>query len=213
VVIHAYYPELLDEILALLTPWQVQYRMIVTTAPKTEPEVRARLARFGLDAESRLYENRGRDILPFLRVANELADDGEELLVKLHTKRSLHRPDRDVWRRDLLTKLVGPENAQRLHGAFSEFPRLGMIAPEGHILTMRSYWGANQENVHYLCRRLGIAQADPTRYSRRARCFGYAWTRSGPCSTCIWTRPSSRPKAANLTAPWPTPSSASWRLW
>jgi lipopolysaccharide biosynthesis protein/glycosyltransferase involved in cell wall biosynthesis len=161
VVVHAYYPELLDEILALLRPWEVPYRLILTTAAETEPAVRERLACFGLRAECRVYENRGRDILPFLRVANELADAGEELLLKLHTKRSLHRRDGDIWRRDLLTKLVAPENAQRFREAFGELPRLGMIAPEGHVLSMRFYWGSNRENVHYLCRRLSIREADP----------------------------------------------------
>jgi lipopolysaccharide biosynthesis protein/glycosyltransferase involved in cell wall biosynthesis len=162
VVVHAYYPELLDEILALLRPWEVPYRLILTTAAETEPAVRERLACFGLRAECRVYENRGRDILPFLRVANELADAGEELLLKLHTKRSLHRRDGDIWRRDLLTKLVAPENAQRFREAFAALPRLGMIAPEGHILTMRFYWGSNREKVHCLCRRLGVTEADPT---------------------------------------------------
>ena len=121
---------------------------------------RERLARFGLDADCRIYENRGRDILPFLRVANELADSGEELVLKLHTKRSTHRVDGDIWRRDLLDKLAGPANVQRLYRAFAEFPRLGMIAPEGHVLTTRLYWGWNEENVHYLCRRMGIAGAE-----------------------------------------------------
>lgn len=163
VVVHAYYPELLDEILALLTSWQPPYRLILTTAPDTERAVRARLVNFGHDVECRVYENRGRDILPFLRVANELADSGEQLVLKLHTKRSLHRVDGDGWRRDLLAKLIGAESEQRCHAAFAAFPRLGMIAPHGHIFALRFYWSTNRENVHYLCRRLGIAEADPER--------------------------------------------------
>lgn len=161
VIVHAYYPELLPEIFELLAGWSVPYRIIITTVPEREAAVRDVVAQTGVDAECRVFENRGRDVLPFLRVANELADAGEELIVKLHTKRSLHRVDGDIWRRDLLTKLIAPDNASRNHAAFRDSDRLGMVAPDGHILRMDFYWGSNQHNVHYLCRLMGVPQANP----------------------------------------------------
>lgn len=161
VIVHAYYPELLDEIFAMLSQWNAPYRLIVTTVPECEAEVRDRLRSADVDGECRVFENRGRDVLPFLRVANELADDGEQLVVKLHTKRSLHRADGDIWRRDLLTKLIAAPNVQRFRDAFFSTPTLGMVAPEGHILPMNFYWGSNQDNVHYLCRLMNMAEVDP----------------------------------------------------
>ncbi|MCQ4166979.1 glycoside hydrolase family 99-like domain-containing protein [Tahibacter harae] len=162
VIIHAYYPELLQEIFELLARWEVPHRVIITTVPEREAEVRSQLQAAGVEAECRVFENRGRDVLPFLRVANELADAGEELIVKLHTKRSLHRADGDIWRRDLLTKLIAVDNARRIHEAFRSTAQLGMVAPEGHILPMNFYWGSNQRNVHYLCRLMGVAHAEPS---------------------------------------------------
>jgi lipopolysaccharide biosynthesis protein len=161
VIIHAYYPELLDEMFDLLAQWDMDFRLIVTTVPEREAEVRARLAANRVTGECRVSENRGRDVLPFLRLANELADDGDALIVKLHTKRSLHRADGDIWRRDLLTKLIAAGNARRTFDAFSTTPALGMVAPEGHILPMNFYWGSNQDRVHYLCRLMGLAECDP----------------------------------------------------
>ncbi|MBL8299222.1 MAG: glycoside hydrolase family 99-like domain-containing protein [Rhodanobacteraceae bacterium] len=161
VIVHAYYPELLDEILALLKDWKASYRLIVTTVPQREADVHNSLRSAGIDGECRVFENRGRDVLPFLRVANELADAGEELILKLHTKRSLHRADGDIWRRDLLTKLMAGANAARILDAFAAMPALGMVAPEGHILPMNFYWGSNQSTVHYLCRLMGMAEVDP----------------------------------------------------
>lgn len=161
VIVHAYYVELLPEIFELLSRWTVPHRVIITTVPEREAGVREAIAATGAEAECRVFENRGRDVLPFLRVANELADAGEELIVKLHTKRSLHRADGDIWRRDLLTKLIAAENATRIYEAFRDAPRLGMVAPDGHILRMDFYWGSNQDSVHYLCRLMGVAQVDP----------------------------------------------------
>lgn len=161
VIVHAYYPELLDEILDLLAQWQARFRLIVTTVPERESDVVARLRSAGIGGECRVFPNRGRDVLPFLRVANELADAGDPLIVKLHTKRSLHRADGDIWRRDLLTKLIAPDSARRILDAFAATRTLGMVAPEGHILPMNFYWGSNQDSVHYLCRLMGVAEADP----------------------------------------------------
>jgi len=162
VVVHAYYPELLQEIFDLLARWEVAFRLIITTVPEREAAVLEALAAAGVAAECRVFENRGRDVLPFLRIANELADAGEELVLKLHTKRSLHRADGDVWRRDLLTKLISAENARRIREAFGSRQDLGMVAPDGHILPMNFYWGSNQESVHYLCRLMGAPHANPS---------------------------------------------------
>jgi lipopolysaccharide biosynthesis protein len=161
VVIHAFYPELLDEMLDRIAGWERATRLIVTTTAEREDEVRARLRAHGVEADCRVFENRGRDILPFLHVANELADAGEQLVVKLHTKRSPHRVDGDTWRLDLLDKLIAPDNARRILDAFDGHPELGMVAPEGHILPMPFYWGSNEAIVHYLCRLMGIAVVDP----------------------------------------------------
>jgi lipopolysaccharide biosynthesis protein len=163
VVIHAFYPELLDEMLRLLSDWDVPYRVVVTTAPERVAEVKKSLARLDVSVECLVFENRGRDIVPFMRVANELLDADEELVLKLHTKRSPRRGDGDVWRRDLLLKLLEPSNARRIFNTFREDPQLGIVFPEGHILSIDAYWGSNEANVRYLCRRMDMRAPDPTR--------------------------------------------------
>ena len=161
VVVHAFYPDLLDEMLSRLAKWSMPIRMVVTTCAEREAEVLEALKKWDMDADCRIFENRGRDILPFLHVANELADAGETLVVKLHTKRSPHRGDGDVWRRDLLDKLIQPQNAKQIEEAFREEPQLGMVGPEGHILPISFYWGSNEAKVQYLCRIMGVGEVDP----------------------------------------------------
>jgi lipopolysaccharide biosynthesis protein len=156
-VIHVWYPELLDELVAALRASGIDWRIVITTAREREQAVRERMAQLGLDAEIDVFENRGRDILPFLHVANRLLDEGVTTVLKLHGKRSTHRQDGEIWRRELLDKLLAPERAGRIAAAFRDDATLGLVHAEGHLQPLDYYWGANQANVDYLTRRLGIA--------------------------------------------------------
>lgn len=156
-LVHAWYPDTFEEILASLQACGLPLRLIVTTAPEKAAQIRAALDRHSLQADVEVLENRGRDILPFLRVANRLVDEGVEVVLKLHTKRSPHRSDGNRWRRELLDRLLSPERAPRVLQAFARDPTLGMVAPDGHVQPLSYYWGANKDNVRYLATRIGIA--------------------------------------------------------
>jgi lipopolysaccharide biosynthesis protein len=155
-VIHIWYPDLLDELVVGLRASGIDWRIIITTAEERERLVRERVAHLSLDAEINVFENRGRDILPFLHVANRLLDEGVTTVLKLHSKRSTHRNDGEIWRRDLLAKLLAPERASSILAAFREDASLGLVHAEGHLQPLDYYWGANQANVDYLTRRIGI---------------------------------------------------------
>ncbi len=156
-VIHAWHLSAFDEILATLQASGLPCRLLVTTALEKAPEVRHLLGARGMSAELEIVANRGRDILPFLRVANRLLDEGEDVVLKLHTKQSLHRRDGDRWRDELLKGLLAPDRALKIFHAFASDPMLGMVAPDGHVQPLSYYWGGNQQNVDYLATRIGIA--------------------------------------------------------
>jgi lipopolysaccharide biosynthesis protein len=157
-VVHVWYVELLEEILTTLRQTGLDWRIVVTTPFEREQAVREQLARLGVKAEIHAAENRGRDILPFLRVANTLLDDGTDVVLKLHTKQSVHREDGATWRQELLQRLASADRGRKVTEAFEADPRLGLVAPEGHVQPLSFYWGANQGNVGYLCRLAGIAE-------------------------------------------------------
>ncbi len=162
-VVHAWYPELLDEIVAALRASGIDWRVVVTTAHEREAAVRERLAALRLEAELEVFDNRGRDILPFLHVAHRLLDEGVAVVLKLHTKRSVHRADGDAWRRELLERLLAPARARAILDAFAGQPDLGLVAAEGHVLPLDAYWGANRDNVLRLACRLGLPAPRPAR--------------------------------------------------
>ncbi len=157
-VIHAWYPEVLGEILSAMRESGQEFRLLVTTSPDKATAVRAALQQYGISGEVIEGENRGRDILPFLRIASRLLDEGEQVVLKLHTKQSLHRSDGETWRRELLGLLLPKGRTAGLAAAFSVDSTLGLLAPEGHVQPMHYYWGANENNVRYLATRVGIRQ-------------------------------------------------------
>jgi len=149
-----------DELLQALQHSGLAWRIVVTTSPERRDEVE-RIARArGLQAEVHAFANHGRDILPFLHVAGRLLDEGEDLVLKLHTKRSTHRADGEQWRNELVARLLAPDRAAAIAQAFAAEPGLGLVAPEGHVQPLHFYWGANERNVRVLLSRLGIAQPD-----------------------------------------------------
>ncbi|UPG95364.1 glycoside hydrolase family 99-like domain-containing protein [Luteibacter aegosomatissinici] len=159
-VIHVWYPELLEELVVALRATGKDFRVVLTVPSEKEAAVRAEVARLSLKADLFVTPNRGRDILPFLRVARQLLDEGEDLVVKLHTKRSVHRDDGAAWRAELVGRLIAPERTAAALEAFASRPELGTVAPEGHVQPLGFYWGANEANVDYLCSLMGIAQPD-----------------------------------------------------
>jgi lipopolysaccharide biosynthesis protein len=156
VVIHAWYLDVLDEILATLQASALDWRLIVTTTEDKAAAVYRQVRKHGMQAEIVIMENHGRDVLPFLQVASRLLEEGIDIVLKLHTKRSLQRMDGDRWRHELISRLASPERVAEIIRAFEENKNLGVVGPEGHLLQIDAFWGGNAETFHYMAARLGI---------------------------------------------------------
>lgn len=159
VVIHAWYPEVLPEILSALRASGLTWHIVITTGHAQRDLVQACVDDAGLQADIRPFENRGRDILPFLHIANELLDSGRQIVLKLHTKRSTHRSDGDAWRAEMLESLLAPTRASAILSAFDD-AALGIVAPEGHIHPLSYFLSANEATIDLLLRRAGVPWAD-----------------------------------------------------
>lgn len=162
-VIHVWYADVFEEMLLTLRHSHHDWRIVVTTAHEKAEQMQAILARVGMTAEMEVADNRGRDILPFLRVANRLLDEGQDVVLKLHTKKSPHRADGDHWRGEMVAALASPERVARTIEAFRASTRLGMVVAHGHLQPMGYFWGDNQQNVDYLVTRLGLGAIDVER--------------------------------------------------
>ncbi len=159
-ILHAWHVDVLGEMLEALDGSGLDWHLTVTTAHDRATEVRDSLERYDFPFSVILVENRGRDMLPFLIASEQLLAKGVDIVLKLHTKRSLHRRDGDKWRRDLLAKLVAGDRAREAATAMEKDPRTGLVAPSGHILGLDYYWGENEHTVHSLARRVGLPPLD-----------------------------------------------------
>lgn len=158
IVIHAFYMDAFDEILDLARTLPRQYKLFVTTVPVHEAAVRMRLDATGRDFNLGVFENRGRDVLPLLLMFPEVRAEGFDLIVKVHTKKSLHLKDGDSWRRMLVSALLQPHALQRLTAAFAADPSLGIVGPDGHFLSLTRYMGGNEARVLAIAQRLGLGR-------------------------------------------------------
>lgn len=166
IVVHAFYEEVFDEILIYLEALQsIEYVLYVTAPAENIESLQSTLTQSGRQFVLLQVENRGRDVLPFLKIMPLVVKAEHEIVVKVHTKKSLHRSDGTAWRRDLFQDLISEDALVNALNRFHENPGLGILGPSNHIVPMSYYWGANEKTVSRLARRLGVDDASVEKLS------------------------------------------------
>lgn len=161
VVIHAFYPDVFEQILeAMPASLTKNAELFISTIAEHQHKVRHIVSKLEMPSEVFVYDNHGRDVLPFLKMLRIINERDFDYLLKLHTKKSLHRDDGDRWRDDLYAKLLDSQVAEQLASYFEAHPEVGLIGPEGHIVNLCCYWGSNKITVESIARRLGITNLD-----------------------------------------------------
>jgi lipopolysaccharide biosynthesis protein len=157
VVLHLYYPDLWDEIRGYLDLLADDFDLFVSLCPDTGAGFDARIREDFPDAEIRYFENRGRDIGPFVEFLREGRLARYELVCKIHSKKSPHRGDGDRWRGTLLHQLLGaPEIVSEIRDVFRRDPEVGLLGPANQLDRSLESWGSNRERMHALAERLGL---------------------------------------------------------
>lgn len=162
VVVHCHYPDVLPGLLAALEVIPEDFDLLITATSELSvpPDVPAHATALRIHRVS----NRGRDILPLVRLVNAGLLDGYEVICKVHTKKSVWRReggrftgDGAAWRDALVAGILGsPGLVGAVLGAFRSDPDLMMVTAPGQVLGPR-YWGANLPLVRALGRRGGVA--------------------------------------------------------
>lgn len=161
-VVHIYYHDMWPEIAEAIDEAGLEHDLFVTITHKgaqTEA-LRDQITRSHPQARVILMPNHGRDVFPFLHLANAGLLDGYSAIGKLHTKKSPHRQDGDHWRRHLIGGILpGPDTADLL-ARFLADPQAGFWVADGQQYQGDAWWGSNRGMVEHLLRRVEIRAAD-----------------------------------------------------
>lgn len=159
-VVHAFHMDILEEIFSYLVLGKSSDSKVFLSVTSEKDRVKAHkfLEGANLEFEVVVYENRGRDVLPFLKIMRLVISQGYDVVVKLHTKKTLHRNDGEKWRNDLYAKLLSEEKLSEIICFLRKDPSLGIVGPEGHVLPLDSYYGSNASKVWQLGERLGVSR-------------------------------------------------------
>jgi len=161
-VIHVFYIDIFEEIFQyLLLEKDRNFKIFVTvTSESDKADVCRRLEGAGFDFEIALYENRGRDVLPFLRIMRRVISQGYGTFIKIHTKKTTHRSNGEEWRRDLYAKILSSDSLNQALSILEHNPDIGVIGPEGHVLPLKRYFGSNADKVFQIGERLGVSKTE-----------------------------------------------------
>ncbi|CAM5495818.1 Rhamnan synthesis protein F OS=Afipia felis OX=1035 GN=NCTC12722_01217 PE=4 SV=1 [Afipia felis] len=155
VVVHLHYDEVWRDFSSRLSRLSLPFELIVTTS-ETRPERDACIRADFPEAKIIVYENRGRDVGPFMQLLHDGYLEKHELICKVHSKRSLALGSRaifgEVWRLSMLNDLLGSDAAVKaIINRFLAEPDLGLVGPARFRLPndyRHSYedtWGRNNE--------------------------------------------------------------------
>lgn len=163
VLLHAFYADLVPELLVALRTVPVEFDLIVTNATGTPLSLDTTELPRARNVVVLEVANHGRDIWPMVQVVNAGALDPYELVLKLHTKRSEWRAGHqelagsgEQWRASLIDSLLGSvANVQKILSAFAEDPDLGVVTAPDSLLGPE-FWGGDEQLTRELLRRLEL---------------------------------------------------------
>lgn len=165
VALHLHYPDLWPEFEALLATIGRPFHLILTLTQPDMALAQRVQARFP-DAEVVVYDNRGRDVGPFIQLLREGRLDPFDLICKLHGKKSGPSGPRmvlgDIWRQASAFDLIGSRDmVDRIIAEFERSPETQMIGPRRFRLPNewkgeKAAWGENKAMVLNLLETMGM---------------------------------------------------------
>lgn len=133
VQIHLYWIDLIDEILAYLDNIPFEFDCFISTDTDSKAgiiadEFKSKCRAINIKVE--VFENRGRDVAPFLMQMRKYIDD-YEYICHVHSKKTDTGEHGDIWREYLYTQLLGsPDSIKGIIAEFEKSESLGIAFPE-----------------------------------------------------------------------------------
>jgi rhamnosyltransferase len=157
VVLHLYYRSLIPELASYLKRIPDPFDLHITTSQ--EGLVRVSLDAFYDVANSitvHIGPNSGRDVEPFISLYKAGCMDQYELGLKLHSKKSVHHPKGDFWRKRIFSGLLFDYNNIKEILKTLTVDKVGMIGGTSEYVVNEREWGQNFEKSSKILDSLGL---------------------------------------------------------
>lgn len=157
VVLHLYYTDDWEEIF-LPKIKKVINSMdadLVVSMPEKNYDFAPTIKESFKDVKIFITPNKGRDVLPFIKVAKILHKNGYKKVLKIHSKKSSHRENAftgaeegNVWLRNILNNLI-PENDQQFKIIIDKIQdeETGLIGPGNYYYPFKMYLKNNLRRI------------------------------------------------------------------
>jgi lipopolysaccharide biosynthesis protein len=160
VLIHLYYPELWPIFASKIKQIPKNSYDLFVSIPKEKSYIKKTILSEFKDANIFTVPNRGRDVLPFIMIARNLSSAGYKKVLKIHSKKSTHRTDGNVWLNQMLESLL-PNKPKVLEKVITTLddPRVGVIGPEEQYISLPVNFDANSIHIQEIINHLIDAEA------------------------------------------------------
>ncbi len=161
IICHMFYPDLWGEIYNYIQEICTPFDLFITIPPHiSDEEIITILEEY---PQVHLYkvENKGRDVLPFLRVMELIGVHTYKYICKLHTKKTGKSPLGNVWRKLLYFDLIGSDTTVKdIVTMFEQDTNIGMITGKNTILDSELYDYGNTTKIDKLIEKSGFVFQD-----------------------------------------------------
>ena len=131
VILHLHYLDMWDEIADYLSHFGGYGFDLYISVTETNNQLVGKILQKYPDATIFLFENRGRDIFPFIRVLKNIIDLDYIAVCKIHTKKSIYRKDGSKIKDELFNALIGnKERISEIITLFESDENIGLVVPE-----------------------------------------------------------------------------------
>jgi lipopolysaccharide biosynthesis protein len=186
IVIHLFYSDIWhNEIKIFLSNIKIPFDTYITIPQEMEEDEIIEVCKT-LPANTKVYlvENKGRDVLPFLKVLDIIGTDKYDYICKIHTKKSAGRDLGTVWRKLLYFELIGSNQIiSNIVDMLDKDKNIGIITGKNTILDSEKYYLGNREKTNNLLKLLHLEDQEKYQF---------------PGGTMFWIRTSILDSLLNL---------------
>jgi hypothetical protein len=171
VIFHAYYTDQILDVVRNLAVINIPFDLYVSSH---EPINESNFAQLSQMQHIKIdyFENKGRDILPFIRIFQKYNFYDYQFVLKVHTKKShwvssnyanpLGYESGEAWKNQLLSDLLGSQrNFLEISKIFENDKKIGIVASSDSLISVRRNMGGNKLSIWRIMKELGI-RINPT---------------------------------------------------